>query len=199
MTGYEAHPVGAGKKPALLIVDVINGFTDPQCPLGMEAGAVVSAIKDLLEAFRARSLPVYYTTVIYDKPEQAGVFRLHVPALNLLEAGTTTVEVDSRIPPLDNEPVLAKHYPSAFFKTELASMLENEGVDTLYVTGLTTSGCVRASAVDALQHDLRVIIPREGVGDWDLRAHESNLHDLGRKYADVVTLQDAIEQLPSAS
>lgn len=195
MKGYEANEIGAGKKPALLIVDVINGFTDPLCPLGMEAGSVISAIQDLLKVFREKSLPIFYTTVIYDKLEQAAVFRSHVPALNLLKKGDATVEIDSRVAPLFGEPVIDKHYASAFFKTDLIDRLQRVGVDTLYVTGLTTSGCVRASAVDAMQHDLRVIIPRDAVGDWDLRAHEANLHDLGRKYADVIPLYEALKQL----
>jgi len=184
-----------GRRPALLVVDVSRGFTDPACPLGSEAGEVVGAIAALLEAFRARGLPVWYTTVIYTSPYQAAVFRRKLPVLELLAPDSRWVEIDPRIAPRADEPVLVKHFPSAFFGTDLAQQLAGAGVDTLYVTGLTTSGCVRASALDALQHNLRLIVPREATGDRDAAAHEANLYDLESKYGDVVSLDDALRML----
>ena len=196
MAGFEGMRLGAGRRPALLIVDVIGGFTDPDCPLGMPADAVVAAIERLRAAFRARGFPVFYTRVAYDSDAQASIFRRHIPALNLLKAGEPLAEIDPRLTPGPGETVVTKHYASAFFDTDLRARLREQGVDTLYVTGLTTSGCVRASAVDGLQCNLRVIVPREAVGDWDAAAHEANLRDLARKYADVVALEEALAQLP---
>lgn len=199
MARLDRLSVGMGRRPALLVVDVSRGFTDPECPLGCEAGGVVAAIAALLEAFRARALPVWYTTVIYTSPYQAPVFRRKLPVLELLAPDSGWVEIDPRIAPREDEPVLVKHFPSAFFGTDLAQQLAGAGVDTLYVTGLTTSGCVRASALDALQHNLRLIVPREATGDRDAAAHEANLYDLESKYGDVVSLEDALRMLEALS
>lgn len=187
--------IGIGRRPALLVIDVSNGFTDPASPLGSEADSVVAAIAELLEAFRGHRLPVLYTTVAYDRPGQAAVFRAKLPALDYLEAGSEAVSIDSRVAPADGEPVLVKHYPSGFFGTDLSDRLQAHGVDTVFVTGLTTSGCVRATAVDALSHDLRVVVPREAVGDRDAAAHEANLHDIDCKYGDVTALAESLEGL----
>ena len=195
MARLDRLSVGIGGRPGLLVVDACRGFTDPQCPLGCEADAVVDAIAQLLRAFRMRGLPVWYTTVIYDSPEQASVFREKLPALELLARGSPWVEIDPRLAPGPQEPVLIKHFPSAFFGTDLAQQVASAEVDTLYVTGLTTSGCVRASALDALQHNLRLIVPREATGDRDKMAHEANLYDLDSKYGDVVSLDDAVRML----
>lgn len=195
MAGFEGMRLGAGGRPALLIVDVIGGFTDPGCPLGMPADAIVTAIGRLRTAFRASGLPIFYTRVAYDSDAQAPIFRRHIPGLNLLKAGDPLAEIDPRLTPGVGEVVITKHYASAFFDTDLRARLRALVVDTLYVTGLTTSGCVRASAVDGLQCDLRVIVPHEAVGDWDRAAHEANLRDLARKYADVVSLEEALMQL----
>ena len=189
----------SGRRAALLVVDASVGFTDPESPLGSDADSVVAAIARLLKGFRARGLPVYYTTVIYDDPAQASVFREKLPVLNELRPGSPLVEIDPRIAPAEGEAVIVKHYPSAFFGTDLAERLRREGVDTLYLTGLTTSGCVRASGVDALSHDLRVVVPREAVGDRDAPAHEANLHDLDAKYGEVVDLEEALERLEAMS
>lgn len=195
MTLLPHQALGCGVQPALLVVDASVGFTDPGSPLGTDASAVVTAIGELLAAFRARGLPVFFTTVAYDSPGQAEVFRQKLPVLNVLKTGSSLVQIDPRIAPQDGESVLAKHFVSAFFDTDLRQRLQERGVDTLYVTGFSTSGCVRASAVDGLQCNLRVVIAREAVGDRDTAAHEANLHDLGCKYADVVSLKDALSLL----
>jgi maleamate amidohydrolase len=186
---------GLGKRPALLIVDIINSFTDPDCPLGSEAGDVVEANRQLLQAFREKQLPVVFTSVVYHDDDQARVFRVRIPALDILEPGTHWVEVDPRLEPRRDEPVIEKQWASGFFKTGLDEHLRKQGVDSLVITGLTTSGCVRATAVDGLQHDYKVVIPAQAVGDRNQEAHRANLFDLNAKYADVLDLYCVLEMI----
>lgn len=193
MTDLQRHSLGLGERPALLLVDVIKGFTDPACPLGSEADSVVDACKALLDLFRLKRLPVFFTTVVYHDESQARVFRQRVPALNVLEPGSEWVKVDPRIAPVHGETVIEKQWPSGFFNTNLAQQLEAAGADSIVMGGLTTSGCVRATAVDGLQHDYRVVIAREATGDRNAAAHESNLFDLQAKYVDVMTVQDVLD------
>ncbi len=195
MPDLERLSLQLGQRPALIIVDVIEGFTNPDCPLGAESDRVVEAIRRLLEAFRERHLPIFFTTVIYRDDRQARVFRDRLPALEVLKPGSNWVRVDHRIEPADDEPLIEKRWASSFFDTDLAGRLADAGADSLVVTGLTTSGCVRATAVDGLQHDYRVVVPREAVGDRNPQAHEANLFDLHAKYADVVSLQEVLAQL----
>lgn len=182
--------LGLATKPALIVVDMINGFTDPKCPLGSDCEDVVAANCELLDVFRAKGLPVFFTTVVYHNDQQATVFRAKVPALNLLQSGSYWVAVDPKMLRTDNEPLIEKQWASAFHKTDLDSQLRALGVDSLVITGLTTSGCVRASAVDGLQNNYQVVVAREAVGDRNPFAHEANLFDLGAKYADVQAVKE---------
>lgn len=195
MPDLARRPQGLGRRPALLLVDLIKGFTDPACPLGTEVDAVVEANRTLLTLFRAKQLPVFFTTVVYRDQNQARVFRDRLPALEVLTPGSAWVEVDSRLAPLPGEAVIEKQWASGFFKTGLNALLREQGVDSLVVTGLTTSGCVRATAVDGLQHDYRVVVPRQAVGDRNAEAHEANLFDMDAKYADVLELKDVLSVL----
>jgi len=185
---------GFGERPALVVVDVNRGFTDPASPLVCDLEECVGAIARLLEAFRAAGLPVVFTTVVYDDfgKQAAAVFIEKVPALLVLEPGSEWVEIDPRIAPVEGEPVLSKHFASAFFGTTLASVLASARADSVVVTGASTSGCVRATALDAMQHGYRVVVPREAVGDRNRAAHEANLYDLDTKYADVVSLDETL-------
>lgn len=189
MPDLQRHSLGLGKRPALVLVDVIKGFTDPACPLGSNSDSVVDACKTLLGLFRRRNLPVFFTTVVYHDESQARVFRQRVPALNVLEPETEWVKVDPRIAPLGDETVIEKQWASGFFNTDLAHRLAVAGADSIVMGGLTTSGCVRATAVDGLQHDYRVVVVREATGDRNATAHESNLYDLHAKYVDVLGLE----------
>jgi len=177
---------GFGEKPALVVVDVNRGFTDPASPLVCDLDS---------------RIPVIYTTVCYDEAgrQAARVFIEKVPALLVLEPGSPWVEIDPRIAPVEGEPVLSKHFASAFFGTTLASLLASAGCDTVVVAGASTSGCVRATAVDALQHGYRVVVPREAVGDRNPAAHEANLYDLDTKYADVISVDEVLDQLASGA
>ena len=191
--------LGLGSRPALILVDLINGFTDPECPLGTESSAVVAANAAVLARFRRCQLPIFFTTVVYSDGSQASVFRHRVAALNVLRPGSRWVQVDAALAPGPGEPVIEKQGASAFFGTDLQARLRAAGADSLVVTGLTTSGCVRATAVDGLQHDYPVVVPREAVGDRDPAAHEANLFDLDAKYADVVSVAEMFELLAAAT
>ena len=184
-----------GRRPALLAVDLINGFTDPACPLGSSCDAVVQANAQLLKAFRARALPVFFTTVVYHSADQARVFRQRLEALNCLQPGSKWIQIDARLGRTGNEPVIEKQWASGFFKTPLANLLQQQQADSLVVTGLTTSGCVRATVVDGLQHDYPVFVPREAVGDRNPQAHQANLFDMHAKYAEVVSLDTLLGEL----
>ena len=193
MPDLDRESQGLGQRPALLLVDMINSFTDPGCPLGSEAGDVVEANRKLLHAFREKGLPVVFTTVVYHDDSQARVFRDRVPDLDILQPGTRWVQVDSRLEPAESEPVFEKQWASGFFNTGLDEYLRKAGIDSLVVTGLTTSGCVRATAVDGLQYDFKVVIPAEAVGDRNQEAHRANLFDLNAKYADVLDLEQVLK------
>ena len=186
----ERNRLGLGERPALILVDLINGFTDPTCTLGSSCPSVVDANAQLLVAFRERELPVFFTTVVYRDADQAPVFRRRIEALNLLRPDSHWVQVDPALAPAPGETVIEKQWASAFFRTDLAERLAEAGADSLVVGGLTTSGCVRATVVDGLQHDYRVVVPREAVGDRNAQAHEANLFDMDAKYGDVLPLKD---------
>ncbi len=188
----ERNDLGLGHSPALILVDMINGFTDPECPLGCECPEVVAACGQLLAAFHARKLPVFFTTVVYHDEQQASVFRQRIEHLNLLTPDSHWVKVDERLPRGEGDVLLEKQWASAFHKTDLDTQLRARGVDSLVVAGLTTSGCVRATAVDGLQYDYRVVVVTEAVGDRNPQAHDANLFDLHAKYADVVSLADVL-------
>jgi nicotinamidase-related amidase len=186
-----------GRRPAMIVVDMILGFTDRTSPLHCDTEEAVAAIAKLLEVARANKRPVAFTTVAYDEASKqvAGAFIEKVPSLLILEKGSRWVEVDPRIAPEPGEPVITKLFASAFFGTPLASMLAAHGCDTVVVTGASTSGCVRATVVDALQHGYRVVVPRAAVADRADQPHRANLFDIDQKYGTVSGLQETIDLL----
>lgn len=197
---YQAKGLGArvgyGLRPAVVVVDFIRGFTDPASPLGSDLDREVEATAKLLDAARARTLSVFFTTTAYDEQlTEAGLFLRKVPSLKILERGGRWTELDPRLSRRKGETLVEKQYASAFFGTPLASTLTANAVDTLLIAGCTTSGCVRATAVDALQHGFRAIVPRECVGDRAPEAHAANLLDIDAKYGDVVDLEAALQYL----
>ncbi|WP_136601589.1 isochorismatase family protein [Salinigranum halophilum] len=188
--------VGLGDRPALLVIDLINAFTDPETDLGSDVDDVVDRTARLLDAFRDRDLPRYFTTVAYeDSYGDAGQFIEKVPALRELRLGTDAVEVDDRLAPEGDERVVLKKYASAFFGTDLQTELTTDRVDTLVLAGVTTSGCIRATAVDSLQHGYRTIVPADAVGDRAEGPHHANLFDIDAKYGDVVTTDAVLDHL----
>jgi nicotinamidase-related amidase len=192
---------GFGRKPALVVIDVNCGFTDPESPLACELDDVVAAIGELLDAFRRAGLPVAFTTVSYDEAakQSAAAFIDKIPALLTLEAGSRWVEIDPRVAPREDEPVFNKLWASAFFGTPFASFLAAHGCDSLVATGASTSGCIRATVLDTLQHGYRPIVPREAVGDRNPAAHEANLYDIDTKYGDVVPLEAVLEHVAAVA
>lgn len=187
--------VALGSRPALILVDMMLGFTDPACPLGSESDGVVAANKALLDTFRQKSLPIFFTKVVYDTPDQGMMFRAKVPALNLLQRGSQWTDINPTLAPKPGEVLIEKHYASGFFGTDLQTQLLASGADSLVVTGLTTSGCVRATSVDGLQHGWRVVIVEDAVGDRNANAHAANLHDFNAKYGDVLSLEAVMSHL----
>lgn len=186
--------VERGESPALLVVDLSRGFTEPQFSTGSDLSAVVAATGRLLEAARSARVPVLYTTIAYEPGETTAWLR-KAPGLTVLAAGSELVEIDPRIEPADGEPVLVKKGASAFFGTDLADRLHGLGVDTVVICGATTSGCVRASVVDAVQHGFPTLVVREAVGDRAPEPHEANLFDIAAKYGDVIAVDDAVGYL----
>lgn len=187
---------GYGRNPALVVVDFINGFTDPTTPLGGDFAWEINATRQLQDAFRRAKLPIFYTTIAYAEDlHDAGVFVKKVPSLAILQRGSPLTEVDKRLQPLPGERVIEKKFASAFFGTNLDLDLRLLGVDTVVLAGCTTSGCIRASAIDSLQYGFQTIVVREAVGDRAAGPHEANLFDIDAKYGDVVELADALDYL----
>lgn len=185
-----------GERPALLVIDFVNAYLHPDSPLyaGVE-GTLRSAVR-VLDAARGSEIPVVYTKVVYTSGGvDGGIFYRKIPALEVFDAGSPLGEIPDDLAPGPDEIVIHKQYASAFFGTSLASTLTALGVDTVVIVGLSTSGCVRASAVDAMQHGFIPIVVADAVGDRDPRPHEASLFDLQAKYAEVVAEDDAVKYL----
>lgn len=208
MTDQEAREVYAkarlgqsvtlGSRPAVLVVDFSCGFTDPECALGSDMTDAVEETRRLLDVARAKGLPVIFTTIGFDSSlRDGGLWLQKVPSLGDLQIGGRWVEIDARLEPRDNETVVLKKGASGFFGTNLASILVSQGVDSVVLCGATTSGCVRATAIDLLQYGWPTIVPRECVADRAQAPHEANLFDINAKYADVVSVDEALAYLES--
>ena len=187
--------IGFGKRPALIVVDMLVAFTDPSMPLGADQGQNIRENARLLKAAREVKMPIFFTSVEYDEIDfrDAGIWALKQSGVRTLRAGTPEVQIDPRLERLPDEPIVVKKYASSFFGTDLATRLTARGVDTVIITGCTTSGCVRATAVDALQYGFRPMVVREAVADRALSAHQQSLFDLDAKYADVVGIEETLE------
>lgn len=185
-----------GARPAVLVVDFTYGFTDPAFPTASDMSAAIAATRTLLDAARARGVPVAFTTIAYDECHLATLPWLRKSAgMAALRAGSRLVEVDGRLARRTEEPLVTKLGASAFFGTSLGTILASWRTDTLFVTGATTSGCVRASVVDAVQSGYDVLVPAACVADRAVAPHEANLFDIEQKYADVITLDEGLGYL----
>lgn len=188
--------MGFGKNPALLIIDFINGFAKADQFGGGNIQSAIEKTRELLAVARHLDLPIAFTTHVYaEDGSDDGVFNLKVPALKELKPGSEAIQIVEELAPRPGERVIAKHYPSGFFSTDLSNWLAMRGVDTAIVAGCTTSGCVRATVVDAMGHGFRPIVPRECSGDRALGPHEANLFDMDQKYADVMSLDEVLAEL----
>jgi maleamate amidohydrolase len=191
--------IGFGTRTAVLVIDFTRAYTTPCSPFFAEG--VVTAVREtvpLLAAARAAAVPVLHTKVLYHPSgRDGGIFMRKVPSLRLMIPGEPLAEIDSLVAPLPDEIVVVKQYPSPFFGTPLAATLTASGIDTLILAGCSTSGCVRAGAIDGIQHGFRVIVPRECVGDRHQAPHEANLFDINAKYGDVLPKAEVIAWLNS--
>jgi nicotinamidase-related amidase len=182
----------------VLVIDMSYAFTDPGSPLACKLDDVVDSIARILDAARAQGdVPIVFTTVAYGDREKVSARAMlrKMPAAFVCEPGSRWVEIDERLAPRENEPVITKVFPSAFFGTQVASYLIAEQCDSVIVTGASTSGCVRATTVDAVSHGFQVVVPRDAVGDRFVDAHRQSLADMDLKYADVVAEADVVRVL----
>jgi maleamate amidohydrolase len=189
--------IGFGKRPALLVIDMINAFTDPTMMLGANLDGQIEATRQMLLVAHDNAVPVIFSTVSYSEPGQkdAGIWALKQKGAATLVTGSHGVQIDERLQFDPNDSLLIKKYASCFFGTDLVPRLLARGIDTLIIAGCTTSGCVRATVVDACQTGFRPMIVREAVGDRSAAAHTQSLFDLDAKYGDVVTLNDTLSYL----
>lgn len=188
--------VGFGDRPAVLVVDFIKGFTDERSPLAADYSAQLANTRAILDAAREAGVPRILSTSAYDAAlEEAGIWAHKIPSNSWLGDGSEWVEMDDRLGRDDGDMILVKKYASCFHGTDLASRLVSRGVDTLIIAGCTTSGCVRASAVDACSLGLRAIVPGDAVGDRAPISHRASLFDIDVKYGDVVETAEVVERL----
>lgn len=187
---------GFGVAPALLVVDFVNGFNDPALFGGGNIPQAIANTRRVLDAARGKRIPVCFTRLVYaDDASNAGVFCLKAPKLAALSEANPASHVVDDLAPIADEYVLRKTQPSAFFGTDLAAWLIRRRVDTVIVTGATTSGCVRASVVDSMSYNFRTIVVSDGVGDRADGPHEANLFDMRQKYADLMSADEVIAKL----
>ena len=191
LSTLESNSIGLGSAPALVVVDMCRGFIDPSSPLGFKCDELIQANIILVNKFREMNLPVIFTTTIYRDISEASVFRSKIPALNILKPGSEETSFLAELSPDSKDILIEKKFASSFFGTNLADDLRRMNVDSVVISGVTTSGCVRATALDSLQNNFLTTVAEDCVGDRDLNAHRANLFDLQSKYADVV-LSDKI-------
>jgi nicotinamidase-related amidase len=189
--------IGFGDRAALIVIDYMNAFTDPSMPLGANADKEIEQTNRLIDEAHAHNIPVIFSVVWYDEDgfKDAGIWALKQKGVSTLKVGTPGVELDKRLHRQPQDIVLLKKYASCFYGTDIVARLNSRHVDTLIVTGCTTSGCVRATTVDALQNGFRPIVAREAVGDRSVAAHEQSLFDLEQKYADVLPVDEIITEI----
>ncbi len=192
------HTTGIGQRCGLLMVDFVNSFVDPQQLGGPHIQDAVAATVPLLAAFRSWGLPVVHTRVVFEESgSDRNLFATRVKALQALTEQAPGSHIVPTLAPLPMEWVVRKQGASAFFNTALADWLRFQAVDTLVVTGCTTSGCVRATVVDAVQHNFRTVVVSDCVGDRALGPHDANLFDMRQKYADIMTRDELLSHLQS--
>lgn len=188
--------LGFGDKPCLLIIDMCKAYMEANAPLYAGIEKEAGNIKRLLTAFRSAGRPIIHTRVEYvPGGADGGVFFRKIAALSCFERGNPLAEPAEGLEPQNNEIVVTKQYASAYFGTSLASSIRALGCDSVVVTGVSTSGCVRASALDTIQHGFIPLVVEDACGDRDQAVHDSNIFDLGAKYADIVSTDDILKRL----
>ncbi len=188
--------IGFGRRPALILVDFVRAYFDPACELYADVQDELESAMRILTASRDREIPVMYTNVVYDQAGRLGgrFFQKAMPLHNFV-AGSPMGAWAEGLNPAPDEIVISKQYASAFFGTSLAPLLTTLGVDTLIITGVTTSGCIRATCLDSCQHGFIPIVVADACGDRHPAPHEANLFDMNAKYGDVVSEAEVLEYL----
>jgi len=197
-TNYSLYDgrLGFGNRPALILVDFVQAYFDEQCEMyaGVE-NELASALR-IRDVARRAGIPIVYTNVVYELDgSDGGVFYRKAPVLKNFVKGNPMGEWPEGLRPASGEPIISKQYPSAFFGTQLSTLLTEQDVDTLIITGLTTSGCVRATCVDTMCNGFIPIVVADACGDRHVDPHEASLFDMNAKYADVVSETSACEYL----
>jgi nicotinamidase-related amidase len=187
--------MGFGRRPAILVVDFSVGFTDEKEPFGGNFDREIGYTNQALEIARAKGIPVIFTTIAYNTIDEAGLWYRKTRMLTNLMMGTKAVEINAQLNVQPHETVMVKHYASAFAGTSLNALLASKGIDTVIIAGCTTSGCIRATAVDAMQNGFRPIVIKEAVGDRAQEPHEANLFDINSKYGDVLSITEVLDYL----
>jgi maleamate amidohydrolase len=188
--------LGFGKAPALILVDFVEAYFDQDSPFYAGVDDALSSALRIRGAARAAGIPVIYTNVVYQEGGvDGGVFYRKIPSLEVFVSGNPLGGWPEGLEPADDELVISKRYPSAFFGTSLAATLTDSGIDTLIITGVTTSGCVRATCVDTMSYGFTPIVVADACGDRHEAPHKANLFDMNAKYADVVDERTVIEHL----
>jgi len=192
--------MGMGKSLGLLIVDFTVGFNDPEAFGGGNIAQAAQQTIELLEGARRAGIPIAHSKIIYaEDGSDAGVHCLKVPRLKVLTESNPLSDFIPSLKPRTGEIVVRKRLPSAFYGTELAGLFFSKGVDTLLIAGCTTSGCVRASTLDAMCCGLRPMVIEDCVGDRAMGPHQASLFDMNKKYADVIPRADALAALEKVS
>ena len=189
--------VGWGKKPALVVIDMAGAWTSSDEMPGSALSSVTDSVRSLLEVFREKNLPRYFTTMAYDETmtDVGAVAAKKTPHLLEMTRGSERVQLIPELERRADEPLIEKPRASSFFNTNLVSLLISAGVDTIVVTGCSTSGCVRATSESGVDFNFHVIVPQEAVGDRSESAHWAALFDIDNRYGDVVPLEDALQHL----
>ncbi len=190
------NKIGFGQSPALILVDFVQAYFDPKCELYSEVEDELASALRLVDVARAASVPVIYTNVVYQAQGlDGGVFFKKAKPLHNMLAGNPMGDWPPGLQPNENELVVSKQYPSAFFGTSLSSTLTAAGIDTLLITGVTTSGCIRATCIDSCSYGFRTIVVEDACGDRHEDPHRANLFDMNAKYADVVSESETTDYL----
>jgi maleamate amidohydrolase len=201
VTGQPAFgsDLGWGRSPAVVVIDLAKAYFTPGADLCLDSRACLDSAARVVDCARAADLPVLHTRVAYARGgTDGGLFFRKVRGLRHFVEGDPLGEPMPEVAPRPGEVVVVKQYASGFFGTSLASTLTSLGIDTVVLVGVSTSGCVRATAVDALQHGFRPVVVREAVGDRSPGPHEANLFDLQAKYADVLSEADVVHHLSTS-
>ncbi|TSB01712.1 isochorismatase family protein [Sphingorhabdus contaminans] len=196
---FDGH-LAFGKRPALLIVDVVMAYLEPASSLYAGVESALASNERLVAGARERNIPVIFTHVEYEPGgANGGLFYRKIPALRAFDAGSPLGAFPPTLQPAEGDIVISKQYASAFFGTGLDRILQDRAIDTLLITGFSTSGCVRATALDALQYGFAPFVVRDACGDRHPAPHEANLFDLQAKYAEVVSEAEAVALMQSVA